>query len=113
MALVAGIPPLGDILTQDPRLQKLFQQYPNLRTKLKYIFETANDPGDAQFNPNSRGQGHQLSPQKRIAHAMRILANQLGSDTAEASGLKAFAELVAELNPSKPDGDVEHSGPMA
>jgi hypothetical protein len=91
-------------------LQKLFDQYPNLRVKLKYIFDTAtgNDHGDDPSNSNARGQRYQSSPQKRIAHAMRILASQLNSENADASGIKAFAELVAELNPNRSGGAPEN-----
>ncbi|EXJ56509.1 hypothetical protein A1O7_06853 [Cladophialophora yegresii CBS 114405] len=103
--------PFGDRLIQDPRLQNIFDQYPNLRIKLKYIFDTATatDHVGDQSNSNARSQRYQTSPQKRIAHAMRILAGQLSSESAEASGLKAFAELVADLNSDRPGGNPEHA----
>ncbi|KIW64980.1 hypothetical protein PV04_07274 [Phialophora macrospora] len=102
--------PFSDSLIHDPRLQKLFDQYPNLRVKLKYIFDTAtgNGHGDEPSNPNARGQRYQNPPNKRITHAMRILASQLNSENADGSGVKAFAEFVAELNPNRSGGDTGH-----
>jgi hypothetical protein len=96
----AAPPSLDRSILQDPRVEKLFEQYPNLRAKLKYIFDTAagNEDGHERPRSNARGQVYKDSPQKRMARALRVLTGQLESDTAESSGLKAFAELVAELN---------------
>ena len=108
----AGNLPLVEGLKEDPRLEALFDQYPNLRSKLKYIFDTtmSDDLPDDPIKSNALRQNYQVSPQKRMAHALRILGAQLQSDTSEASGLKAFAELVTELRPTKPDRGADHAG---
>ncbi|OQV08910.1 hypothetical protein CLAIMM_13120 [Cladophialophora immunda] len=104
--------PLVDLLIGDHRLQNLFQQYPTLRAKLKFIFETtiADDREASQFTSQSpRGHKSQDTPQKRIARAMRLLERQLDSDTAETSGIMAFAELVAELGSRRSETDSNHA----
>lgn len=97
--------PLGDILSRDPRLQAMLEQYPSLRLKLKYIFDTviANDNDGGHSMHDGRGQRSQNSPEKRMARALRILSTQLDSETAETSGIKAFADLVAELSSGNSD----------
>lgn len=106
---------LGDILTQDPRLQAIFEQYPNLRPKLKYIFDTAiaNDNDGGRLVREGRGQKSQNSPEKRMARALHILSSQLDSETAETSGIKAFADLVAELRPGNSDPAQGHANPIS
>ena len=105
---------LGDALIQDPRLQTLFEQYPNLRAKLKYIFDHAMADQDDhnQSMSKARRQNYQTSPQKRMAHALRVLASQLSSDTAATSGLGAFADLVAELKSRESDEELAGANVM-
>lgn len=93
------------VLIQDSRLQKLFEQYPNLRSRLKSIFEIAAVDGDERIPPtrSSTPQRYRRSPEQRIAQAMRVLDLELSSETAEIDGLKAFADLVAEGSLRQPD----------
>lgn len=96
-------PPSG-VLIHDPRLEELFVQYPNLRAKLKFIFETATADGHGADNPSilsPRTQKSHPSPAKRVAYAMRILERELNSTAADASGIAAFSNLVAEWNSQK------------
>lgn len=91
--------PLGERLIQDPKLGKLFEQYPTLRAKLRSIFE-ATVAEQREEPPQARNWGQQSSqrsPDQRIAHAMRVIATNLKAQSADASGLTAFAQLVADL----------------
>jgi hypothetical protein len=92
--------PVGELLVQEPRLSQLFEQYPNLRARLKFIFEIATTDEDKFPSASSlRARKSQTSPEQRIAQAMRILAHDLHSKTTNLGGLKAFADLVADLSP--------------
>ncbi len=90
----------ADMLLQDPRLPKLFERYPLLRPKLKSIFEVAVDESNdiAPAERNSRASKPARSAQQRIARSLRRLEHEVGSEHAERIGLKAFADLVAELS---------------
>jgi hypothetical protein len=71
-----------------------------LRSKLKFIFDTAANNNGAD-QPRVRQERYQDTPQKRYARALRVLKAQLESDTAELDGFAAFAELLAESSPDK------------
>lgn len=103
----------ANLLVRDARLEKLFEVYPSLRTRLKSIFDAATvDDGREEYlasrshSPHQRiPQKIQKSPGKSIAGALRILERELDSDSADVSGIKAFAELVAGLNSNIPNPD--------
>lgn len=92
--------PLDDLLIHDPRVGKLFEQFPNLRVKLKTIYETAVTTDQETLSQPQGPAGHrsQRSPEQRLAQAMRMLDYSLKSDSADVSGMTAFAALVAELS---------------
>ena len=98
--------PRTETLTQDPRLQELFQKYPMLRPKLKLIFETAvkqdHDIGPAAHTRHYRTP---KSPEQRLTGALRRLEHEMSSDNAERIGLKAFADIVGQLNPQQVEGE--------
>ena len=104
---------LVQFLAQDPRLQTMFLQFPGLRAKLRHIFDTTtiDDQDGSRPTINGRGQGYQGSPQKRMARSLRILGAQLDSETAESSGLKAFAQLVAELAQNQQEPGLDTPNP--
>jgi len=97
--------PAADMLLQDPRLPKLFERYPLLRPKLKSIFEVAVDESHdiAPAERNSRASKPAKSAQQRIARSLRRLEHEVGSEHAERIGLKAFADLVADLSSRRSD----------
>ena len=120
-AIPAQIPrsediPIARLLMQDSRLEKLFEQHPNLRPRLKFIFEAATSDDRAKNSTgrssgthglSDRGVKHHSSPERRIAYALRLLERDLNT-TSESNGMKALAGLVAELSSSAPV-DNEHS----
>ncbi|KIV77404.1 hypothetical protein PV11_09201 [Exophiala sideris] len=98
--------PLTETLTQDRRLQELFQKYPMLRPKLKLIFETAvqKDP-DIDSAAHARYHRTPKSPEQRLTWALRRLEHEMSSENAERIGLKAFGELVGQLSPQQGAGE--------
>ncbi len=95
-------------LVQDASLKKLFDEFPNLRARLRFIFDAATaEDGQEGYAParGPRPPKFGNSPEKRIARAMRILERDLDSDFAPTSGIKAFAELVAGLDAKTPRPD--------
>lgn len=96
-------------LSQDPQFQQLFEQFPTLRARLKWIYDAS------QERPNTRqGSGHdrfqasnysfnhsQLSPERRLDHLMQLLDKELKAVSAETNGIRAFADLVAQALPEK------------
>lgn len=87
-------------LLQDPRLPELFEQYPLLRQKLRSIFDTTAD-GNNEISSNDHHHGRSKAgqpPAQRIARSLQNLEKELSSDNAERIGLKAFADLVADIN---------------
>jgi hypothetical protein len=93
------------MLLQDPRLPQLFEKYPLLRPKLKSIFEVAADESHdiVPAERNSRASNPAKSAQQRIARSLRRLEHEVGSEHAERIGLKAFADLVADVSSKRSD----------
>ncbi|EXJ77906.1 hypothetical protein A1O3_09065 [Capronia epimyces CBS 606.96] len=91
--------PFTDLLVRDPRLPKLFEQYPSLRAKLQLIFQTAVSAEQEEAYQTRTPGAHKThrSLEQRIAQAMRMLEYNLSSESADASGMTAFAALVADL----------------
>jgi hypothetical protein len=82
----------------EDKLQDLFQQYPKLRSMLKFIFDTAVKDSSTR-HPGGGRDRYQETPQKRHARALRVLTTQLELESADRDGLTAFAQLVAECRP--------------
>jgi hypothetical protein len=93
------------MLLQDPRLPRLFEKYPLLRPKLKSIFEVAaNESHDiVPTDRNSRASNPAKSAQQRVARSLRRLEHEVGAEHAERIGLKAFADLVADVSSKRSD----------
>jgi hypothetical protein len=92
-------------LTQDTRFEQLFEQFPTLRPRLKWIFDASKErPNPRQISGHDRSQSSnnsfnrsQLSPERRLDHLMQLLDKELKAASAETNGIRAFADQVAQV----------------
>ena len=78
----------------------MFAKYPNLRAKLRSIYEATQDPGprlESQFDDGSRFE-RRWSEEKGFNRGMALLQRQLVSEDVDSKGLKIFAAYVAAGN---------------
>ncbi|ETN37062.1 uncharacterized protein HMPREF1541_08052 [Cyphellophora europaea CBS 101466] len=81
-------------------LEHLFQQYPNLRAKLKNIYEQTLHPDS---RPNTTGRSRfnaRWTEEKGFEEGLRNLKVKLESDSADQDDLKAFVAFVTNNSPS-------------
>lgn len=74
-------------------LQQLFKDHPELRNKLKHIYEASLDPSTL---PDSKGVRHdsRWSEDKGFSRALELLRRQV-SGPGGAEDLQAFSEFVS------------------
>lgn len=79
-------------------LEELFQQYPQLRGKLKAIYSESLDPklkpGAVERSRNPRSEPR-WTEQKGFEDGLKILKAKLNSDSADQEDLRAFAAYVS------------------
>ena len=82
-------------------LNQLFQQYPQLRGKLRAIYLETLDPklkpGTVDRPRNSRS-GPRWTEQKGFEDGLRVLKAKLGSDSADQEDVRAFAAYVSGIS---------------
>ena len=98
-----SLEPAGSSASRPDRredLVQMFTKYPNLRTKLRSIYEATQDPAsrpESQFGDDSRFE-RRWSEEKGFNHGMALLQRQLESEGADSKGLKIFAAYVTADN---------------
>lgn len=97
---------------QDQQILELFEKFPTLRPRLKCIFDASKERLENRQGSRHDKSRHsnkdnfnssQLSPERRLAHAMRLLDKELNAASAESNGIEAFSSLVGQ-------GSVEDQG---
>lgn len=98
-------------LAGNPQFHQLFEQFPALKPRLRWIFDASREQPDHRPGPrydrsqpsNDSVSRSQLPPERRLARAMHLLDKELKAPSAETNGIKAFADMVAQLSTEEQD----------
>lgn len=85
-------------MSPQAELEQLFQQYPQLRGKLRAIYLETLDPksrSDAVDRPRHPRYEPKWTEQKGFDDGLRILKAKLESDSSDQEDLRAFAAYVS------------------
>ncbi|KEF63352.1 uncharacterized protein A1O9_01329 [Exophiala aquamarina CBS 119918] len=107
----ASEPAIVADLVGNPQFQQLFEQFPALRPRLRWIFDASTEQPDYRPGPrynrsktsNDSFNSSKLSPERRLARTMHLLDKELKAPSAKTNGIKAFAEMVAQLSTEEQD----------
>lgn len=92
---------------QDQQILELFEKFPTLRPRLKCIFDASKERPEIRQGSRHDKSRHsnkdtfkssQLSPERRLANAMRLLDKELNAASAESIGIEAFSSLVGQVS---------------
>lgn len=87
------------VTTTEQDIVHLFTQYPQLRSRLKAIYEETLDPAgrnDVEQRPRNSRFEYKWTEQKGFDRAMKVLKAKLDSDTVDSHDLEAFIAWVTK-----------------